>query len=500
MLFELALGANLMTPHAYYYTIGDRAKYDCPPSYFTQQPFYPVFGRRCATWTRIAELLLRGDLHADCLVVFPDRVVESETGADLDAKFPLRLPRERMSPDELDVHFNTLLMELARRHVGYELGEDAIMAEHAQLRDGAIILGKRAYGTAICLSGVAISPETARLLERFKASGGRVLTPPPGEYAALDALAPDLPIAGDGCEEILVHARDNAGFREALLLNLSGKTLAPAIEIDGDFLVYDPVGETAFQASGHLPEGFVLEHGGACMIMPPDFPCAIVPCATTAFTPRTRWETLAPRSITPLRPNVAAFHKTRGFTFELAPGASVSAIYTEHLADSGLTVNDTATTASAPVPHHPCDFCFEGVAASGLCHAGANALALDAERDMIYLEGDFVLEDGRLQAPRAPGLGDLAAAGWPHYWGAVEYAFAFEGRRDVMRLELEGAAEVFINGASAGVVFGLPATLRIHDRCADGANVVVVRLHNTAANFVTAKAVPFGLFKTEVAS
>ena len=25
MLFELALGANLMTPHAYYYTIGDRA-------------------------------------------------------------------------------------------------------------------------------------------------------------------------------------------------------------------------------------------------------------------------------------------------------------------------------------------------------------------------------------------------------------------------------------------------------------------------------------------
>ena len=499
MLFELALGANLMTPHAYYYTIGDRTKYDCPPSYFTQQPLHPVFGRRCATWTRIAELLLRGAFHADCLVVFPDRIVESQTGTDIDAKFALRKPRERISPDEFDVHFNTLLMELARRHVGYELGEDAIMAERAQLRDGAIVLGKRAYGTAICLSGVAISPSTARLLERFKASGGRVLTLPPGEYAALDALAPDLPLSGDGCEEILVHARDNAGFREALLLNLSGRTLAPTLEINGDFLVYDPVGETAFKTRDHLPAGFVLEHGGACMVMPTDFPCAVVPYETTVFRPSPGWEALTPLAITPLRPNAAAFHKTCGFAFELAPGATVTAIYTEHLAESGLTVNGTAALA-ATVPHHPCDFCFEGASAAGLCHAGANALALDAERDMVYLEGDFVFEDGRLQAPRPLALGDLAAAGWPHYWGAVEYVFAFDGRRDVLRLELAGgAAEIRVNGRLADPVFGLPATVRIADLCADCANELVVRLHNTAANFVTANPARFGLVKAEIA-
>ena len=138
--------------------------------------------------------------------------------------------------------------------------------------------------------------------------------------------------------------------------------------------------------------------------------------------------------------------------------------------------------------------------AAGLCHAGANALALDAERDMVYLEGDFVFEDGRLQAPRPLALGDLAAAGWPHSWGAVEYVFAFDGRRDVLRLALAGgAAEIRVNGRLADPVFGLPATVRIADLCADCANELVVRLHNTAANFVTANPARFGLVKAEIA-
>lgn len=497
MLFELAMGVNLITPHAYYYTIGDRTKYDCPPSYFTHQPFHGIFGKRCDSWTRVAELLMRSSYHADCLVIFPDRIVESETGNDIDRRFELRRPRERMTPDEFDLHFNTLLMQLARRHVGYEMGEDSIFAEKAELRDGEIAFGKRSYKTIVCLSGVAITSDTARLLEKFKSSGGRVLTLPPGEYDALKDLEADIQLSGEGCEEILVHARNNNGFREAFMINLSGRTLAPKVAVDGDFLVYNPIDEVAFKASGALPSDFALERGGYCMIMPTDFECKIVPYETTAYPAKRKWNSLLPSSIKPMRPNTAAFPKTSGFAFELEEGASVTAIYTEYLGESGLKVNGAAP--DGPLPHHPCDFCFEGVAVSTLCHTGSNRVTLDSVRDMVYLEGDFMVDGAILRAPRELGLGDLSQARMPHYWGGVEYAFEFGGRRELLRLDLAGgAADIFINGKSAGVIFGEPSTLRIGDACADGRNEVAVRVYSTAANFVTGQPTPFGLLAAEV--
>ncbi len=497
MMFELAMGVNLITPHAYYYTIGDGTKYDCPPSYFTHQPFYEIFGKRCDSWTRIAELLMRGSYHADCLVIFPDRIVESQTGNDINRNFELRSQRERMHVDEFDLHFNMLLMELARRHVGHEMGEDSIVAENAKLHDEAISLGKRKYKTVVCLSGVAITSGTARLLEKFKASGGRVLTLPPGEYDALDTLEADIPLSGEGCEEILVHARNNNGSREAFLLNLSGRTLSPKLAMEGDFLVYNPIEEVAFKASGSLPSDFVLERGAYCMIMPANFECRIVPYETTAYKAKREWSALSPSSIKPLRPNIAAFPKTKGFAFEVEEGAHIAAIYTEHVGKSGLTVN--GTTPDKSLPHHPCDFCFEGVDVSALCHTGSNTVALDAVRDMVYLEGDFMLDGAILRAPRELGLGDLAQARMPHYWGGVEYVFEFDGVHDLLRVDLTGgAAEIFINASSAGVIFGEPATLRIRDFCSDGHNKLSVRVYSTAANFVTGHPAPFGLLAAEI--
>lgn len=499
-LFELAHGVNLMTPHAYYYTIGDGAKRDCPPSYFTQQPFHGVFGRRCETWTRIAELLLRGTAHADTLVVFPDRLVASQTGRDLDPRFEPRLPRERMGPDEFDLQFGTLLMELARRHIGYELGEDSTLAETSRVVGGTLVFGRSAYRTVAVLSGIALAPETTRLLHAFQAGGGCVLTLPPAGFAALDDLAPDLPLCGEGAEEIFVHARDNAGFREAFLLNLSGRTLDPSFAPGVPFTVYDPVEEVGFRADGALPVGFVLEKGACCAVLPPDFDCRVVPFGSTAYRGHRDWTSLTPAVVSMARPNAIAFHATSSACFELEAGATVRAVYAERLAEAGLRVNGVAARADDALPPHPCAFCFEGVSVAAALPHGPNRVELGSIRDMIYLEGEFVVEGTTLKAARAPGLGDLAQAGWPHYWGGVDYTFEFEGKRDLLSLELAGgAAEVSVNGAPASPVFGQPAVVRIADLCSEHANTVVVRLFNTAANFVVAKAAPFGVLSCAVA-
>jgi hypothetical protein len=92
-------------------------------------------------------------------------------------------------------------------------------------------------------------------------------------------------------------------------------------------------------------------------------------------------------------------------------------------------------------------------------------------------------------------MGDLSAQGMPHYWGCVEYRFRFAGRARRLRLALSGGmAEVFVNGVRCGVVCSDPCLLSVAAATRDGDNELVVRLANTAQNFLSDKPpVPFGL-------
>lgn len=101
----------------------------------------------------------------------------------------------------------------------------------------------------------------------------------------MDALEPDLPLQGNGCEEILVHARNHNGFREAFLLNLCDRALSPEVEVPGEFVLYDPVQEYGIRCKDRLPVGFSLPQAGSCMILPPDFQCRIVPFVTAEAAP-----------------------------------------------------------------------------------------------------------------------------------------------------------------------------------------------------------------------
>lgn len=499
MLFELGMGVNLMTPHAYYYTIGDKTKYDCPPSYFTQQPLYPIFGKRCATWTHLAELLTRGKYHADCLVIYPDNILASENGEDMGNNFRPHTPRAGISPDDFDLQFSMLLMELTRRHIGYDLGDETILCTQGIIHSGVMNVGNRSYQNVIVFPGVPLTPEADKLIEQFQLSGGRVITPPHGDYTALDTIESDVKISGDGCEEILVHARDNGDFRELFLLNLSGKTLKPHLSLEDEFSLYDPIEQKCIFCGTDTPETFILEPGAVCLLLPKHFESECVPFTETAFCGNRNWQEISPVDITMTRHNIAAFHDTTGFAFALEEGARVVGLYTEHVASSGLTMNGVSVLDGNSLPHHPCDFCFEGVDVSTLCHAGENRIDLAAQRDMVYLEGEFSFDNGKLTVPRKPVYGNLAEAGYPHYWGGVDYHFTFNGKHDLLRFDLDGAAEVSVNGQPAGVIFGKPSTLHISSLCIDGENTIIVHLSNSAANFVTAKPVPFGIIKTEIA-
>lgn len=488
MLFELGMGVNLMTPHAFYYTIGGGTKHDCPPSYFFQQPYYGKSGALVHAWTRIAELLRRGAFHADTLLVVPDALCTLMDGSVLDPTFETRHAGERRLED-VERGLAEAVLELHRRHVGFDFGDEGIMAEHAVVENGRLRLGDMVYRHVVLLPGLELLPSTAELLERLQSAGGMVFS-----VGQLDLTAPDIVVSGG--EEILVHVRDHGTFREAYLVNLSGRDLKPRIELEGPCCLYDPVAERIFFSGSTLPDRFVLPAGSACFILPPDFSADRMPFDTSIYAETSESATPVLRNIRPLHDNVLAVKET-DLDIAVAEGVSIRAVYAEGLASGTVSVNACAPAWQAIAPH-PADPCYMGADASGWFCTGVNRVQRTAGADTLYVAGAFGVQGNALTVPPVLGLGDLAQQGYPFYWGAVEYTFEFEGLWRVVEVAMDGVAEVYVNDIPCGVMSGSPRLLSIASACGEGINAMRIVLRNTACNFVCAEPARFGVYNVDL--
>ncbi len=484
MLFELGMGVNLMTPHAFYYTIGGGTKHDCPPSYFFQQPYYEKCGAMIRPWTRIAELLRRGTSCADTLFIVPDSLCTLVDGSVLDSGFKLRHAGGRMLEDVERTLAETVL-ELHRRHISFDFGDEKIMDEHAAVENGRLRIGDMAYHHVVRIPDMETLPSTAALLERFQSEGGTIL-----DVDQLHRIDPDIVISGG--EEILVHMRDHDAFREAYLVNLSGLNLKPRIELDAECRFYDPVIERIFFSGTTFPERFIFPAGSVFFMMPPDFPCEEVVFDESIFAATSESTTPVLRSIRPLNDNVLAVKRIDLKIF-VSSGVSIRAVYAEELKEGTVTV-DAHTPAWKPIASHPADSCYMGADASEWFHPGVNRVQRTAEADTLYVAGTFGIQADTLTAPPTLIVGDLAQQGYPFYWGAVEYTFEFEGRWRLVDVAMDGVAEVYVNDVLCGVMTGSPRLLSIASACDESLNVMRIVLRNTACNFVCAEPVRFGVY------
>lgn len=493
-MFEVGLGVNLMTPHAFYYTVGGGTKKDCPPSYFFQQPCFPDSGSMIRKWTRSAALLLRGRFHADTLLIFPAGIWRICDGADLDPEFKRKTAGNSFTLDRVEHEVSEAMLALLRRHVGFDLGDEFLMWEHGVVEGGCLRLGAMRYSTVVLATDLPLEIETQTLLNSFRASGGRILSASPKE---LDTLVPDVRISGEGTEEILVQARDCDSFRELFLLNLSGRDLAPRFAVDSAFSLYDPeCGKVVFRGR-ELPEGFLLREGASLFVLPESFEgegeIAFEESIYSSFHGES--EPLL-RSVRPLNDNILAFRHASDVTFELPEGVRITALYGENLRDSGMCVNGVRVTPEA-LPSHPADPCYTGVSGEGLFRPGTNRITFDREVETLYLAGPFQLAASSpvFRSGEIPlTYGNLAAQGYPFYWGSMEYAFEFEGSFRFLKLELDGSAEVFLNGKCVGTITNRPSLLSLSGFCSSGTNTMKIVLRNLAQNFICADhPAPFGI-------
>ncbi len=494
MRFETAMGVNLITPHAFYYTLGRGTVNDCPPSYFFQQPCFPFACGMFAAWTRIAGLLRRGTFHAPLLLLRNRRLAALQNGGKLAWAFDSEStfePRTLSSAPDLNaverVEVHTVL-RLHRAHVGFDFGEESFLADDASITpEGRFRLGKMTYSAVMMPPLDDLDPATHARLDEFRKRGGSVLP-----HGLLRGLVPDLDLRGDGCEEILVHARDTAAGTEYLLVNLSGKTLHPNIRLDQALDLYDPTADRVIHTGTTLPGSFEFPDGSAFFLLTPGVKTERIPFERSVFAAPEA--PVSPRflAVRPLRDNLHVAVNTETLAFMIEEGAAIHTLYCEDMDDHPPRVDGKPLSLDRTAPH-PADACYTGTKLA--CGPGSHRIEFPARRHLIALEGAFRVCGDTLRAPVAScAEGDLAAQGFPSYWGQIEYSYEFPGR--VRRIEVAltaGIAQISVNGVDCGIISGKPFRLDIAGACQDGINRLTIRFANTTRNMVTSEHAPFGI-------
>lgn len=503
MLYEVAQGVTLMTPHAYYYTIGEGCRFECPPSYFYQQPYHPMLGDLQRKWTHCAELLSAGLHTASTLVVSPAAMLSAYRGRDLGTSWLLEayFTGRHERPDDplaaLERALTTCFLSLHRAHVGFELLDETILLDRATLADdGTLRAGTGSFRTVVLPSELPLLPETVALLARFEAAGGRVLRGP-----APSGLAPAFD-PGPCTEEVLVHDRTLPdGSHRTMLLNLSGRDLEIRHDSERPFRLYDPASRTVSFTGTSLPRGTMLRTGSACFFLEEDFDAPAVALSESVFAPPFEWYPTEFLGCRALRPNVLPLVPESALALEIPFGARIDAFYAEHLAPGALRSAGESVPGEA-LPHHDCDPSYRGFRpATPMEGPSVRRLTMPSACRPLYACGSFAVRRSPYAGPRlapppeALRLGDLPSQGYPYYWGEFDYSFRFEGRARLLSVRMEGGmAEVFVNGIRCGVVSADPFLLPIAAATRDGENRLEIRFANTAQNFVSDKPpTPFGI-------
>ena len=71
----VAMGVNMIEPHAFYYSIQGERKWECPPGEFYQSAFWPDYKYVVDYAARLCSIFFTGDHVADVAVLYPTRAM-----------------------------------------------------------------------------------------------------------------------------------------------------------------------------------------------------------------------------------------------------------------------------------------------------------------------------------------------------------------------------------------------------------------------------------------
>jgi len=179
--WQYVLGVNFMNQHLSYQTLmGDR-KHDFPQSFSYQVPWWEEYRSQADYFGRLSLAMSSGEQINEILVIEPTSsawMYYSPGGETARLK-------------DLESDFRTLVDELERLQVEYDLGCENIIKDHGSVARGQLVVGERTYNRIVLPKSLRnLDTPTMLLIEEFLGAGGVVISlGTPLEY--LDGLATD---------------------------------------------------------------------------------------------------------------------------------------------------------------------------------------------------------------------------------------------------------------------------------------------------------------------
>ena len=173
--WQFALGINFICQHLVYYSFEGYRKRDWPLSFSEQQPWWDRYHLLSDYIGRLSYVLSQGKYDCDVLILHPS----ISTWAQYT---PLKA-ESNMELNEIGIKMKELCVTLNEMHIQYDIGDEIILRENAEVESNSLIIGESTYKTIIIPKMEYMLSSTYNLLKLFVKSGGRlILTDEPPLY------------------------------------------------------------------------------------------------------------------------------------------------------------------------------------------------------------------------------------------------------------------------------------------------------------------------------
>lgn len=162
-------GINLLCQHLEGYSMRGIRKRDYPPAMYYQQPWWADYKQFNDAMANLGYLLGEGKTDFDTLLIHNvtsdwicfNRADNTYKGTHISA---------------FDNALFGSCQILEKKHIPFHIGDEIMMERHGRVEDGKLIIGEMSYSTVIIPDHIRFLPNTERLLDEFKAQGGRIVS------------------------------------------------------------------------------------------------------------------------------------------------------------------------------------------------------------------------------------------------------------------------------------------------------------------------------------
>jgi hypothetical protein len=165
--WEVVLGVNLVNPHLSYYSMQGVRKFDYPPSFSYQEPWWDNFALLGDYIGRICLAMSAGEQINNTLIIQPNTTAwmyHTTTSND---------PRIF----KLSSEFKSFIQSLENRQVEYDLGSEQVLKRFGESHNKGIRIRNRIYDHIILPPGIRnIETTTLNLLKEYLSDGYTVLS------------------------------------------------------------------------------------------------------------------------------------------------------------------------------------------------------------------------------------------------------------------------------------------------------------------------------------